>query len=178
MASKFTNPLKNIKVASPCSANWEEMTGNERQRFCGQCELTVYNLSAMTKQQAENLIMNTEGRLCARFYRRSDGTVITKDCPVGWKAVKRRASKVWTAVTSLMFTALGSIGITAYLSQPDKGKIVTGKLVAEPLMGDVAFDQNSNNSYEPPVEPTMGNIAVIEELERNKEMGKIAIHKK
>jgi len=89
MTVKFTNPLKNIKVASPCSASWEEMKGNDRQRFCGQCELNVYNLSAMTITEAESLILNTEGRLCARFYRRPDGTVITKDCPVGLKAVKK-----------------------------------------------------------------------------------------
>ena len=47
--SAFTNPLDSIKVASPCSADWEGMVGNNRQRFCGQCKLNVYNLSGMTR---------------------------------------------------------------------------------------------------------------------------------
>jgi len=174
MTVKFTNPLKNIKVASPCSASWEEMKGNDRQRFCGQCELNVYNLSAMTITEAESLILNTEGRLCARFYRRPDGTVITKDCPVGLKAVKKRLSKVWTAFASLMITAVGSIGLTTYLSHSNKEQPITGKIVSEPikgevepLMGDVDFDENSNKAFEETPYATMGNVAILEYKDRD-----------
>ena len=39
--SNFTNPLDNIRIASPCSANWDEMFGDERKRFCGDCKLNV-----------------------------------------------------------------------------------------------------------------------------------------
>ena len=46
--AKFTSPLNNLKVASPCSQDWEAMLGNERKRFCGECKLNVYNLSGMT----------------------------------------------------------------------------------------------------------------------------------
>lgn len=105
----FTNPLDNIHVASPCSANWNEMYGNDRKRFCGDCKLNVYNLSDMTRQEAENLLMNSEGRLCVRFFRRADGTVLTKNCPVGWQAVKRRASRVATAAFSIITAFLSGI---------------------------------------------------------------------
>src|SRR6186713_726405 len=97
---KFNNPLDNIRIASPCSANWEEMFGDERKRFCGECKLNVYNLSDMTRRDAENLLIASEGRLCVRYYRRADGTVLTRDCPVGWQAVKRRASRIATAVSA------------------------------------------------------------------------------
>ncbi len=80
--NKFTNPLDNIKIASPCSADWDEMMGNERTRFCGECKLNVYNLSGMSQREAENLLLNSEGRLCVRFYKRADGTILTKYCPV------------------------------------------------------------------------------------------------
>jgi hypothetical protein len=99
---KFTNPLDSIRIASPCPANWDEMYGNDRKRFCGSCKLNVYNLSNMTRREAENLLMNSEGRLCVQFFRRADGTVLTKDCPVGWQAVKRRISAVVTAVFSIV----------------------------------------------------------------------------
>jgi hypothetical protein len=37
-----TNPLDKIKIASPCGANWDEMYGSERKRFCAECKLNVY----------------------------------------------------------------------------------------------------------------------------------------
>ena len=98
---RFTNPLDNIHIASPCSADWNEMVGDERRRFCSQCSLNVYNLSGMTRDEAENLLLTSEGRVCVRFYRRKDGTILMKDCPVGWQAIKRRVSKMATAVVSL-----------------------------------------------------------------------------
>ena len=75
----FDSPLNNVKIASPCSADWNEMYGDNRKRFCGDCKLNVYNLSGMTKTEAESLIINSEGRLCVRFYERADGSVITND---------------------------------------------------------------------------------------------------
>ena len=67
----FTNPLDNIHIASPCPANWDEMFGDGRKRHCGECKLNVYNLSDMTRREAEDLLINSEGRLCVRFFRRA-----------------------------------------------------------------------------------------------------------
>ena len=61
--AEFDSPLKNLKIASPCTAEWDGMTGNERKRFCGECKLHVYNLSGMTRYDAENLLRLSEGRL-------------------------------------------------------------------------------------------------------------------
>jgi hypothetical protein len=46
--ARFDSPLNDLRIASPCSANWDEMVGDNRQRFCGDCKLNVYNLSGMT----------------------------------------------------------------------------------------------------------------------------------
>ena len=62
--------LNNISIASPCSADWDEMTGDDRACFCVHCEKYVYNLSALTSEQANSLIREKEGRLCTRFFRR------------------------------------------------------------------------------------------------------------
>lgn len=85
-----TSILDGIEIASPCHAGWEDMAGDERSRFCGQCRLNVYNLSAMTRGEAEALVAEKEGRLCVRFYRRRDGTVLTQNCPVGWQRERKR----------------------------------------------------------------------------------------
>ncbi len=96
----FKSPLDHVTVAAPCDAGWENMVGNERVRFCAKCSLNVYNLSGMTKSEAERLVVQAEGRLCVRFYRRADGTMLTKNCPVGLRALRRRAARVATASAS------------------------------------------------------------------------------
>jgi len=109
--NRFNSPLNNVRVASPCNVDWEQMIGNERNRFCSQCNLNVYNLSGMTRAQAEHLIVNNEGRLCVRYYRRADGSIITRDCPVGLRAIKRRVSAITRAVASAVLTFFAGLGI-------------------------------------------------------------------
>ena len=106
---KFTNPLENIKIASPCSADWDEMSGNERRRYCSECKLNVYNLSDMTRREAENFLLNSEGRVCIKFYRRADGSVLTKDCPVGWQALKQKVSRRAKAFASVCAGIFGGV---------------------------------------------------------------------
>lgn len=128
----FTSPLNNIRIASPCSANWDEMYGDDRKRFCGECKLNVYNLSGMSRPEAENLLANSEGRLCVRFYRRNDGTILTQDCPVGWQKIKRRVSGVAAAIFSMIVGIFG--GIFAFNKLNDSGPNVMGKMeVVKPV---------------------------------------------
>src|SRR5215471_2696322 len=108
---RFKHPLDHVRVASPCKSDWDQMIGTAQVRFCGQCSLNVYNLSAMTRDQAESLIAANEGRLCVRFYRRNDGSIITQDCPVGLRAVRRRLSLVARAAVAALFTFLASLGL-------------------------------------------------------------------
>jgi hypothetical protein len=42
--------------------------------------------------EAERLVVEKEGRLCVRFHRRADGTVLTRDCPVGLRRWLARAA--------------------------------------------------------------------------------------
>lgn len=94
--------LRNIRIASPCPAEWEQMAGDGRVRYCPACNLNVYNLAEMTETEVRQLRAHHEGRLCARLYQRKDGTVLTKDCPVGMRAVAKRVSRIAAAVFSAM----------------------------------------------------------------------------
>lgn len=117
--SKRTSPLDYVTVAAPCSAGWDNMIGDERVRFCGQCQLNVYNLSAMTKADAERLITQAEGRLCVRYYRRTDGTILTGNCPVGLRALKRRLSRIATASASAVISfCAGIFAVTGWRERP------------------------------------------------------------
>lgn len=108
-----TNPtqIDRLRIATPCPISWEQMTGDNRVRFCDHCHLNVYNISELSPIEAETLIASTEGRLCARLFRRADGTVLTKDCPVGLRALRRRVAKrtaaIFAAIVGLSGAAFG-----------------------------------------------------------------------
>ena len=167
--TKFTNPLDDIKIASPCSQDWNEMIGTERKRFCGECKLNVYNLSGMSQTEAENLLIDSEGRLCVRFYRRADGSVLTEDCPVGWQAIKRRVSRTATAAASLLFAALGSIGLANYFTKSNDEPHIMGMMVSDfenTTTGEVDFEEaNSNVSVQGKPEVLMGDVMVLGRIE-------------
>lgn len=106
-----TDVLGRLRVASPCAASWDSMEGDGRVRFCRLCSLNVYDFSGMTRAEVDALLTKTEGRLCGRLTRRADGTVLTKDCPVGLRALRLRATRAagaaFAALLSLCSLALG-----------------------------------------------------------------------
>jgi hypothetical protein len=100
--------LQRLHVASPCKERWDDMTGDERVRFCGRCAKNVYDLSALTASQAEELLRERGESLCVRFFRRSDGTILTSDCPTG-----RQRKRFWRRVTTAaVASGLAAAGLT------------------------------------------------------------------
>jgi len=82
------------------------MAGDDSVRHCPQCSLNVYNFSQMNDSDVERIIAGHEGRLCARFYRRTDGTVLTQNCPAGFRASLRFATRVAAAAFAAVVTAV------------------------------------------------------------------------
>lgn len=130
--------LEQLRVASPCPASWDGMAGDDRVRFCGECRLHVYNLSGMSRVDAEGLIERTEGRLCVRMLRRADGTVITRDCPVGLARVHRAIRRGVLAAVALIGTAVVGGWVTAAgdetpaLDELEPFATVRAKVLGEP----------------------------------------------
>jgi hypothetical protein len=109
MAKKRALPLlDNVRIASPCKADWDEMIGDARVRFCASCQKDVYNLSEMARQDAESFLREKAGNACVRLYRRADGTVLTADCPVGQRK-RRRLRNVAMVALSGSFLAAGAL---------------------------------------------------------------------
>jgi len=105
----------------PCTVAWESMTGSEQLRHCAHCQQQVYNISAMGRGAAEEFLQTNRGnggdgqdgrRLCVRFYRRPDGTVITRDCFALRRAL--RTGTMWTfgLLAGLLLLALSLFGWT------------------------------------------------------------------
>jgi hypothetical protein len=80
--------LDNVYLASPCSIPWDSMRGTERERSCTGCSRTVYNISDMTRSEAEALLLAKGTSECLKFYRRADGTIMTDDCPRALRKVR------------------------------------------------------------------------------------------
>jgi hypothetical protein len=154
--TRYTNPLDHVRVAAPCPANWDAMFGDDRTRFCGECKLNVYNLSGMSRSEAEALLSRTEGRLCVRYYQRADGTIITKNCPVGLQAVKQRLSRIKRSVISMVLSFLTGLGLYSMWRpavdildrhvESEPRYPVMGTIAARPtpepvVQGKVAFDR-------------------------------------
>lgn len=101
-ARQFALPLlDSVRIASPCPMRWEDMRPadgeRDRRRFCDHCSLHVHNIAAMSREEAESLLRASidssgSGSICLQLYRRADGTILTRDCPVGRAALHRRAA--------------------------------------------------------------------------------------
>lgn len=110
-AAASSADLDNISVASPCTQDWARMRPGEENpdqvRFCSSCSKNVYDISAMTKTEAEELISSREGRLCVRYFRRHDGTILTKDCPVGLAAIRQRWHRLISCASTVLLSLFG-----------------------------------------------------------------------
>jgi hypothetical protein len=104
---KTLSTLDQLSVASPCHVAWDEMSGDERKRFCNYCKLHVYDLSAMSREEAQSFVRRSEGRTCVRFFRRTDGTILTRDCPVGLRAVRLRFTRAVAALAGIVVALVG-----------------------------------------------------------------------
>lgn len=98
--------LDNLRIASPCRADWQDMVGDDRVRHCHKCDKQVFDLSALTRDQAEALILEKHGQLCARYYQRRDGRVMTSDCREGLLAA-RKLKVIAVASLALLGTGAG-----------------------------------------------------------------------
>ncbi|HEY6339483.1 MAG TPA: carboxypeptidase-like regulatory domain-containing protein [Candidatus Sulfotelmatobacter sp.] len=101
------------------------MTGDNRSRHCAQCNLNVYNFSEMTAAEIEQLIAASAGqRLCGRLYQRPDGTILTRDCPVGLRARIRRVSPRLTAALAAAISLVFATQACSWQTSPLQGQLL------------------------------------------------------
>lgn len=142
--NKKNSYLANLKVAAPCPANWEDMVGTDRERFCGQCALNVINISSLSRQEAEDMLaLKAGGRVCVQFYQRQDGTIITDNCPVGLRKLRDKSKqllKLACGFLALLFT--GQLALaqkeqnTGTAGKAVPGEMIKGKVAVSPAVRD------------------------------------------
>jgi hypothetical protein len=104
--NRKSGKLETLRIAQPCSTGWENMTGDDKIRFCDACNKQVFNLSVMTQRQAEAIIAATRGNLCARIITRTDSSLLTAQIVAEplpeLHRISRRALPIASAVVSAM----------------------------------------------------------------------------
>jgi hypothetical protein len=126
--------LAQVRVASPCPASWDEMTGDDAARFCEHCQKHVHNLSALREDEAQRLICESAGSLCIAYVPDEQGAPTTLAY-----APQRRPRYGWRLVA--MIAALGgaasAFATVLYRPTPPpaaapmmKGKMMLGAMVA------------------------------------------------
>jgi hypothetical protein len=117
-------------------------------RLCAGCDRQVFNLSEMTRDEAEALLATRGIKPCVRFYRRADGTVKTTDCAPG----ARRSHRL-TVITAS--TLLGASPAMADEAPVDETPPATDVTPTDPPVHDQDYEMG-----EPPDhEWLMGDIA-------------------
>ena len=122
--------LNQIYIEKPCTANWDAMTAiqGEQVKHCAHCQKNVYNLSAMTEQDAENLLAQMPN-LCVRYSQNDEGQILTEEVLPPSRSPKMPSTWLFRFVASV-------------------AAIVTG-LIARPASADTV-----QNAKTPPKKPT------------------------
>ena len=170
--------LERARVAAPCPAKWEDMTGNNKIRHCALCNLNVHNFSAMSREEAEGIlarhfnpdgsVIASAGRVCGGFYRRADGTYLLQDCPTGLAAIRVRVRNAWLRVAA----AIGLIGSAALaidsVDHPERARRpgqleALGKIAAVPPPVALKVNQPFRSAWallRPPTQQIRGQVMV------------------
>lgn len=125
--------LEQIEIPKSCPASWNKMRGNNVSRFCQHCQKHVYDLSAMPRSRAEQLVCQSAGDLCVRMKRAADGQVMTLDYQPS--AAERRWSwKVWTnlALGASLVTGVVNAAIFGHRVFPPPTRMPAGAIMLRP----------------------------------------------
>jgi len=109
-----------IKLPTPCHADWRTMTPSGGGRFCGDCKKVVRDLSRMTERDARALLRETKNtELCVRYLYDRDGKVVfTGDAPSPMPATAL-LSRVRRAATAAAIAA--PLALAACSAHPGQG---------------------------------------------------------
>jgi hypothetical protein len=118
MPRHFPRPHERLEVLEPCSADWDSMVGDERARFCAQCQKHVHNLSEFTPREALDLVLRTGGRLCLSIERDPRGVPRTRELAEPLYRIGRRASRLAAGAFGAALTLCSAAAARAQTNAP------------------------------------------------------------
>ena len=124
------NALNLIHIERPCDLDWDSLPGDGPSRVCPACGKAVHNLSAMPREEAEQIAGNGAEPRCVYYVRDATGGVRTLDyAPRSPRAGRARA---WVALASLLALAAGGWQFLFFRSRPPMTRMA-GAMPVRPL---------------------------------------------
>ncbi|NHZ93457.1 hypothetical protein F2P45_31300 [Massilia sp. CCM 8733] len=150
-----------VDIPVPCTASWEEMTGDVRVRHCEGCNKNVVNLSAMTAVEGAALIAeNLNGELCVRMDKRHDGSVVSSDSGGPVRATARQPWRRLPGLAGAAVLALSAAGCSTGDAQPVPSTAASATVNPEPpttvLMGAPPASDPPPAVVAPAISPVKG----------------------
>jgi hypothetical protein len=128
-----------IEIPEPCHEDWQDMTPQEKGRFCDKCCKVVVDFTNMATDKVIEFIQERKNdRVCGRF--RPDQIVV----PVAQKINRQYANrmKIFLAALVLVF---GGMLFTGCGSHPEKmGKVANNNFTQENFNVDTPNLKNNN----------------------------------
>jgi len=95
------------RISQPCYQDWDAMEGDDKRRFCDQCQLHVHNLSAMSPAEQQALLSQRRPRQCIAYVA-TDHSIRVR---TGTWLLLQRLLRPWRAGLALL-TVLLPFGIS------------------------------------------------------------------
>ncbi len=143
--------LAELRIASPCSESWDAMRGDRHVRHCARCDKDVFDLGGLTRQQIADLLYLRGADLCARFYRRADGTIMTADC------VDARRLRTHRRVA----VSVAAAGIATAVAVPSLAGALRTESIAEYYARQPPVDDPPPPPDDPPDDMVMGDVVAV-----------------
>jgi hypothetical protein len=146
-----------VEIPIPCDVPWDGMSGDDQVRHCSQCKQNVYNVSALTRPEAMQLLRS---RACLRIFRRPDNTVVTSDCRERLRAARKRG--LWVFAGALLIVLWAQI-CAQFVGLTGLKKLLAGRHtmgapapITTPVPGQLVPQPPPTIIGPPPMLPEMG----------------------
>lgn len=161
---------KQLHIEEPCHQDWEQMRGDERRRFCAQCDKHVHNLSAMTKAQAQALL-ERDPELCVIYQYDEHEELVFAPEPTRQQLQLQGARKLLAAAALAVPMMLAACDEPSPQAQPVVTSPITleesGARLASPaiLTREVTSTQGASRApAPPPMQPTVQTKPELREM--------------
>ena len=134
--------LSEITISTPCPMDWNQMSGDDRMRYCTACGKRVHDVAKMTSAEVDVLFRDNDGDVCGRLSRFADGTLMTAECgaptesaKIPWQFTIRSLMGVIAGLATTLGIARLVADETSSAPPPPRAPLLTrtvGKMVYRP----------------------------------------------
>ena len=138
----MNNPKYSISIPKPCHEDWNQMTPEQKGRFCGVCNKTVVDFTNKTTTEVDKIIDERKSeKICGRFNSTQIANPVTVTVPAYIRAQRYSLTRAFMIALFFVFGAglfsctsnsgelVGKIEVTGDMEITEeivKGEVLTG----------------------------------------------------